>query len=443
MNERSIAVVLAALSVLAPKGARAQTPDPDLAPVAPAQNTIRSLAEVLSRVGGGSADVLIARQEIERSRGLWRQALAQALPTINLTGSLQVGGSSGGNEAALGMAGNSATATGSVSLAQPLLAPRAWYGIGTAQRSIEAAQYAAADKERSAIANAVDAVVAVAVAERAAAVSRSGLASALEVLELTHKKERTGSATRLDIVRAEQDVGNARAAIVTANEAVRKAREALGLALGSADAHGIDTALSLEGLAPALRGTCTVGPIERRPDVLAAQANLEVAERGVTSAKLAYAPTATLSATAQAATGTLDASRTQSWSIQALLTVPIWDGGARYGSIRSARASAEEQRIQLDATKRNALVQDIQARRAIDVAGDARRVSAKNRDLAVEAARLTQAAFSSGSGTSFDVIDAAKRRRDAELDLVQKEYELARARLDAVLVQSTCSLPGK
>jgi outer membrane protein TolC len=142
-------------------------------------------------------------------------------------------------------------------------------------------------------------------------------------------------------------------------------------------------------------------------------------------------------------TGTLDASRTQSWSIQALLTVPIWDGGARYGSIRSARASAEEQRIQLDATKRSALVQDIQARRAIEVAGDARRVSAKNRDLAVEAARLTQAAFVGGSGTSFDVLDTARRRRDAELDLVQKEYELARARLDAVLVQSSCSLPGK
>lgn len=443
MNERPFAIVLAALLVLAPKGARADGADPDLNPVPPAKDVVRSLGDVLSRVSNGSADVLVAREEVERSRGLWRQALALALPTINLTGSLQVGGNSGGNQDVLGTAGTSGTATGAVSLSQPLLAPRAWYGVRTAQRSVEASQLAASDKERSTLANAVDAVVAVAVAERAADVSRSGLTSAIEVLELTHKKERTGSATRLDIVRAEQDVGNARAAVVTANESVRKAREALGLALGSAEAHGIDAALSLEGLEPALRGRCTAGPIERRPDVLAAQANLDVAERGVTSAKLAYAPTATLSATAQAATGTLDASRTQSWSVQALLTVPIWDGGARYGSIRSARAVAEESRIQLDATKRSALVQEIQARRAIDVAVDARRVSAKNRDLAVEAARLTQAAFSSGSGTSFDMADAARRRRDAELDLVQKEYGLARARLDALLVQSTCSLRGK
>ena len=72
-------------------------------------------------------------------------------------------------------------------------------------------------------------IVSVVTAERSAEINRSGLRVALEQLELSKRKEALGAATALDVVRAKQNAANARAALVNGDEALREAREALGL----------------------------------------------------------------------------------------------------------------------------------------------------------------------------------------------------------------------
>ncbi len=65
--------------------------------------------------------------------------------------------------------------------------------------------------------------------------NRVGLRQALERLELAKRKTSLGAGTGLDVVRAQQDVENARATLVSGDENAREAREAFGLAIGVAE----------------------------------------------------------------------------------------------------------------------------------------------------------------------------------------------------------------
>ena len=67
-------------------------------------------------------------------------------------------------------------------------------------------------------------------------------------------------------------------------------------------------------------------------------------------------------------------------------------------------------------------------------------VAGKSRQLATESARLARIAFVSGFGNSFDLIDADRRLRSADLDLAVKEFELIRAQIAALLALSDCDL---
>ena len=67
-------------------------------------------------------------------------------------------------------------------------------------------------------------------------------------------------------------------------------------------------------------------------------------------------------------------------------------------------------------------------------------VSAKSRDIAAESARLSKVAFVNGSGTSFDLVDTARRQREAEIDLAIKEFEVVRAKIASFLAEANCGL---
>src|SRR5262249_31574539 len=127
------------------------------------------------------------------------------------------------------------------------------------------------------------------------------------------------------------------------------------------------------------------------------------------------------------------------WNIVGLLTVPIWEGGARYGNLRIAKATHEEAKINLEGQIRQATLQIVQAQPSVSVAEEARAVSEQARNLARELAKLTMQAYQLGTATSFDLVNTEQTWRAAELDLVVKEFQLIQAKLQAVLATSNCT----
>jgi outer membrane protein TolC len=331
---------------------------------------------------------------------------------------------------------------GGVSLRQPVIDFKSWYDIGTGKDRTRVAEHQTANTERQLLGEVANTLVDLVTAERLLEISRESLRSSLALHNLTERRAALGAGSRLDVLRAEQSVSQARAQLVAAQEAVLQARESLGMALGSPKGYGIDPSIKLDALAQDARQLCTqVGTVADRADVRAALASSQAAERDKRSANYDGLPTldfvSDLNVTSQDFTPN---NKPVQWTIGGLLTIPLYDGGSRYAAADRAAANIEITRQELTQVKRQAELEVQRANRAVRVAQATLQVSTKTRDLAKETARLAQVAFLNGSGTSFDLVDTERQHREAELDLAIKELEVLRAGIASLLAQANCDI---
>ena len=422
--------------------------DPMLEAIELPTQVLGSWRQALSLVQGRSTSVATAKARIVEANARSRQALSNGLPNVSGSGSV--------NRNLLFATGAALTAqniqtnvrvpfpaqvwNAGVSLRQPLFDLRTWYDIRTSSTAIEAAEMSAEDVERIALGGLADTIVTVITAERLAEVSRVSLRSNLSTLDLTQRRTRLGAASAVDVLRAEQEVASNRLDVIQADESVRRAREALGMALGYPEAWGVAPHIKVDGLAADAKSVCSpVSDPEQRSDVRAAKLNVEVSERTAESVGYGLAPTVDVVSDFSYTTDPRSP-RPVLWSIGAVLTVPIYDGG-RLGSEKDVNvANATVARQQLTEATRRARLEAVQAQRAIDVAQSNFVVSRQARDIAEESARLARIAFVHGTGTSFDLVESARRQRLSEIDVTIQEFEVTRARIAALLALSNCSL---
>ena len=169
----------------------------------------------------------------------------------------------------------------------------------------------------------------------------------------------------------------------------------------------------------------------------AARTSVEVANRNVKDVWLQFSPTVNLVTIANTAVSPYGG-KNEAWTIAGVLTVPFFDGGARYGALRDTRAQADQSVQRLEAARRTATIQVTQARRSVDVAGESRQVAERARDLARETERLARVSFQAGTGTSLDLIESGRRLREAESQLALQEFNLVQSRIAALLALSRC-----
>jgi outer membrane protein TolC len=315
---------------------------------------------------------------------------------------------------------------------------RGLYGVGTSKRNVEATELAYRDVRREITTSVVNALLSTLTTERVAELNRSGLRAALERLTLAEARLKYGQGTPLDVDRAQNDVAAARAQLISGDEALRQAREELGRAFGSPVGYGVPKDLDLDAFDRAVARTCRLNEeIERRPDVAAARKRVELAERAVTDADLELAPTLAAVSQLNYATATSLSPHT-TWSLQGVLSVPFYDGGARYGRSRDALAAAEQARQALVAARVNAVIASTRAHRAVGVSQASRDVALAQRDLARRIDQRTRLGYTQGFGTSLDLVISAQALRQAEISLAVQELGLGEARAGATLANAEC-----
>jgi outer membrane protein TolC len=221
-----------------------------------------------------------------------------------------------------------------------------------------------------------------------------------------------------------------------------RAREALGLALGYSVPYGVTSGINLNSLAADAANTCRREPdVTSRADVLAAKASRDVARRNRDSVDWRFWPTIDVGSELKYAdTIPATAGDHLTWTIFGVLTWELYDGGFRYGESTEKRARFDIAEQNLTEVQRKAGVEVAQSERGVRVAEANLRVSQRLRDVASESSRLSRIAFANGSGTSFDLVDTARRLREAELDLAIKEFELVTAKIKALLAVASCRI---
>lgn len=431
--------------------------DPMLAPVPPPKRIVSSWAEAQHMLRTRSTNLKTALDQVLVAEGQTMVAFAQYLPSL--------GGCAGGSSAPPGCGNGSFThqiltrtvlqqvtgepvssvvpipntTSGSVTLAQDLINFQEFDQIGINELMEDSSRMTVDDTRRTLDLGLANQIVAVVTAERSAEINRGGLRVALEQLDISKRKEALGAANGLDVVRAQQNAANARAALVSGDEALREAREALGLVLGVPEETGVAHEMNVSGIAEDTARSCrAVNTIDERPDIAAARKNLEVAKRNLRNTWYSFIPVVTGVSTLSATSAVNFGYPNPTWSIGAALSVPIFDGGTRLGTIKSQRAAEDIALQALETLRRQAIIQVEQAQRGIEVADVSYKVALEQRDLAAQNDSMTQAAYIKGQGTSVDLVTASEAHRQAEQTLVVAEFGMVKASLAAIMALSTC-----
>jgi len=424
--------------------------DPMLSPVPPAPRQVTSWEEALALVRERSTDLESAQAGVERAEGRWRQALSVLLPNSRFSGCVAIdalnldsavtcqgapliGGTGTGRQPSAPLG------TATVSLSQSVVDVSAWRGLSSAEASQRSAEAGLQDVRRRLTLGLSRSLVAVVAAERAAELNRLGLRQALERAALVQRTLELGAATQLDLARTRQDVELARQALISGDEQLRRAREALGSALGLDQAAGVNPGFNLQGLVAQTQTSCApLKNVSERPDLAAAQAQLESSRDSRRQASAGYLPTVGLISNLAALTTDPGPGRVTTWSIGAVLSVPIWEGGLRRGLVRERAGVEKQAAATLERTRRDVEFEVARARRGVEVAEALVRAAAEARSLAEQTDQLTRRSFEIGRSGSLELVQSAAALRQAELALALREFELVQARLDAFLTEARC-----
>jgi outer membrane protein TolC len=412
----------------------------------PPARVLGSLGEALERARRGASRVVIGRARIAEANGEARRRLADFLPRLDAAASgLHTRASDGLQPGVVGLATGSAPGTSwgvGAGLRVPLLATRAWYDYGTARRATTKAHLDAQALEREQSAEVADKLVDVIVAERLAAVSRRALGASLVVLDLNRQGTRAGLSNEIDVLRAEEELAASRVQLLQTENTLLETREELAGALGETSSVGAAPQLTFAELEREAAALCRpLRSLSSRPDVVSATIGAELAAREAASVARSFVPSVDAISSLSygvSAPGDLDAPG-HGWFAGAVASWSIYDGGAREGASAAGEAravAADEQRRE---TWRAALRERERIARLLRIGLADVALVRESHATVSRKSELTRIAYENGAGTAFDMVEAARRLRESEVEVVIKESTLTRARLAAAIRLGSCA----
>ncbi|MDO9336478.1 MAG: efflux transporter outer membrane subunit [Caulobacter sp.] len=385
-------------------------------------------------------DLRVAVLNIERARAQYRVQRSALLPTIDA-------GASGSRGRTPGDLSGAGSAVDSESYSASLGITAYELDLFGRVRSLNAAalqSYLATAENRRAVQISLIAETATAWATLAAdqdllTVSQNTLKSSEESLALTRRRQEGGAANLLEVRQAETLAEQARGDLAAAQAQVARDRNALTLLAGAEVPAELLPQGDLQHLA--IRHNLPAGVpsdvLARRPDVLAAEHNLQGMNANIGAARAAFFPRITLTASAGAASTELSglfSGGSGAWSFAPAISLPIFDGGANAANLKVAKADRDIALAQYDRAVQVAF-REVADSLAIQTTLD-RRIDAATRLLvaAQDAERLSRIRYEQGIDSYLVLLDAQRTRYSAEKALVA--LWLVRAQTSATLYKA-------
>jgi outer membrane protein TolC len=362
-------------------------------------------------------------------------------------------------------------ATGSLDVRMPLYAPVRWARQSQAEDGRRIAEANVEEMKRQTAFAAADTYLMILARRRVVEANERAREVAKAHFDLARQLQERGTGSRLNELRAQQELSVDEGLVEAARLALYRAQEALGVLLvagGPVDAVDepalvipADAAVpnmtpsrfsrspeSGARVADAPRGrsgrnghTGNAAPTESldvqnlwRPDLRLYAAQQEAAERVLRDSSNDALPFLE---------GVFQPSSTypsqfflpqNSWRFLLQLSIPLVDSGMRHGQRTERRAALDISR----ATLANALTtatSEVRAAREAVASADRALISARAAaDQAQQVVDIVNVSFRAGAATNIEVIDAERRARDADTAVAVAEDTLRRARLELLTV---------
>ena len=384
--------------------------------------------EAIGRAVTNNPSMRRAEAGILRAESLLQQTRAQSLPSLNANLITNVIGpvpEFGGQTIIPRSQLNS-----SLALGVPLLQPVSWAQRKQALDQITVSERSAEDVHREVAVNTADAYLAIIAAKRVLQLSEAARDNARAHYDYAQQRFQGGLGSRLNALRAQQELSSDETRVEEARLAVMRAQEALGV-LVAADGP-IDAAAEPTFDVPA-ETTSDKDLVYGRTDLRVVLAQQSAAERVVRDSWRDYLPSVNALFAPQVLSPSGLFSPSRSWSVAFVAAVPIWEAGERRGRARERQAALDVVRAERANAERQATSEVRTAREAIQITERALAAARAAAEQAEEVVRITDVAFRAGATTNIEVIDAQRRARDAETAAAIAEHAVRRARLELLV----------
>jgi outer membrane protein TolC len=314
----------------------------------------------------------------------------------------------------------------------PILAPSRWALREQAVDQVAIATLGAVDRRRGIAVATAQAYLVVIAQKRLVEANARARETARYHLEYAEARLEAGAGSRLNALRAAQEVATSDALLELARLGVRRAQEALGV-LVAADAP-VDAAAE-----PALEVPARPAPasndewVAGRTDVQVSLALQRAAQRVVDDSWKDWLPNGFVGVEPSYVTpsGLFQPSRSMRALVQ--FAVPIYDGGVRKAAALQRQAALDLAAIQLTDVQLRARAELRSAEAAVEITARALEHARAAAATAAEVLRITDVAFRAGATTNLEVIDAQRRARDADTAVAQAEDRVRQARLELLV----------
>lgn len=276
-------------------------------------------------------------------------------------------------------------------------------------------------------------------AEQSVRVAQAALDAYREQLKTSTRLFEGGVGQKIDVLRAQSQVADAERELVRQQNGLSSARSRLNDLVGrpldeeTTVTSGEPPTTEVTLAAPTLnRPTLVIQALDRRPEILASTTEVRAAEKGIKLARASTDPRFSVGlAGTYYPTTSFQYVRQSTAAITLGVTVPIYEGGLARERVREARALVDAAKAREDRVRRDVALQVQNA--ALDVETARKRLAAAN--VAVSAATaardLAQQRYEAQVGLYLEVTDAQAALTQAQAAQVDAAYDLltARARL--------------
>lgn len=261
-------------------------------------------------------------------------------------------------------------------------------------------------------------------------INKANLANAENQLRQAEGFLEAGTRAKIEVVRAQADVANARVGLIQAENAKKKALVALAQAIGLAEPDP-EWELAFEALPiPDERVEVTRQAMERRPTLLALQARVGAAESDVSAARAEYYPQLSASSSYSWSDVRFFPDQTR-WNVGLNLEFPIFNEPLLTSQIGRASAGLEALKAQQDSLENQISREVAEAWLNLDESQQRFEATEIAERAAEESFRLATERYRVGVGNTVEVSDAQRLLVQARAQRLQARFDvqLAVARL--------------
>jgi len=392
--------------------------------------------QAIDRAIANNPSAAVAAAGILRAEGLLTQARSATM--LQVTGSVVSTTLNKGVDFDGAIVQPRSQLTASLTLDQPLVAAAAWARRAQAKDNVQIAELSAVETRRQIALAAADAYLSIIARLRVLEGNNRARDTARAHFDLATQLEQQGTGSRLNALRAQQQVSTFEQQIETASLAVYLAREALGVILvanGPVDAID-EPSFALPPDAAALGTTSTdLTPalLQSRPDLRLFSSQRQAAQRVLSDSSKDRWPSLDAVFLPQTIRPAAFFSEANSWRFLLQSTIPVFDSGQRSGAKIQRQAALDVAQANLAGAVTQASSQVRVAREGVASSERSLASAQAAADQAQQVVNIVNISFRAGGATNIEVIDAERSARDADTAVAVVEDLLRRSRLDLLL----------